>query len=150
MSNTSTANCPASGACWKIPRRFSAIGFDTGFLCNYRGWQTLRDDDLGPLWEHFVLNEIQARMQDRRILYWRDKRGHEVDFVLAHKRRMPTAIECKWKADRFDPAGLQAFRRQYPVGDNFVVAQDVDAPYSRHYGAVSVRYVALSDLVAAL
>jgi predicted AAA+ superfamily ATPase len=24
-------------------------GFDTGFICYYRGWQDLRDDDLGTL-----------------------------------------------------------------------------------------------------
>lgn len=109
-------------------------GFDTGFVCTYRGWQSLRDDDLGPLWEHFVLNEMHAKTQDRNVLYWRDKRGHEVDFVLARRRQAPTAIECKWKAARFEPSGMCAFRRQYPSSDNLVVAQDVDRPYSRTHG----------------
>src|SRR5215472_4672714 len=40
-------------------------GFDTGFVCYYRGWQELREDDLGILWEHFVLNEMMARLQTR-------------------------------------------------------------------------------------
>lgn len=123
-------------------------GFDTGFVCYYRGWQSLRDDDLGHLWEHFVLNEVQAKTQDRNLLYWRDKRGHEVDFVLVGKRSAPTAIECKWKADRFEPAGMRAFRRQYPKGDNLVVAQDVDRPYSQTHGDLSVRYAGLQDLLA--
>jgi len=35
--------------------------------------------------EHFVLNEMQAHMQAREVRYWRDKRGHEVDFVLARR-----------------------------------------------------------------
>jgi predicted AAA+ superfamily ATPase len=122
-------------------------GFDTGFVCTFRGWQSLRDDDLGPLWEHFVLNEMQARMQDRRVMYWRDKRHHEVDFVATGERQAPTAIECKWKADRFEPAGIKAFRRQYPTGENVVVAQDVDRPYSRNYGDLSVRFVGLDDLL---
>jgi hypothetical protein len=39
--------------------------FDTGFICYYRGWQDLRDDDLETWWEHFVLNEIMARSQSR-------------------------------------------------------------------------------------
>ena len=39
----------------------TVYGFDTGFICYYRDWQELRDDDLGILWEHFVLNEITAR-----------------------------------------------------------------------------------------
>jgi predicted AAA+ superfamily ATPase len=38
------------------------------------------------LWEHFVLNEIIARSQSREVFYWRDKRGHEVDFVIATHR----------------------------------------------------------------
>lgn len=122
-------------------------GFDTGFVCTYRGWQSLRDEDLGHLWEHVVLNEVMARTQDRNLLYWRDKRGHEVDFVLAGRRRAPVAIECKWKANRFEPSGMRAFRRQYAQGDNLVVAQDVDRSYSRNHGGLSVRYVALDDLL---
>ena len=122
-------------------------GFDTGFVCTHRDWQRLRDDDLGPLWEHFVLNEVQAASQGRNLLYWRDKRGHEVDFVLARRRQVPVAIECKWKADRFDPAGMLAFRRQYPKGENLVVAQDVDRAYSRRYGDLAVRFVGLRHLL---
>src|SRR6266576_3338956 len=64
-------------------------GFDTDFICYHRGWQDLRDDDLGTLWEHFVLNEIMARSQSREVFYWRDKRGHEVDFVIATHRKRP-------------------------------------------------------------
>src|SRR5256886_3158391 len=50
-------------------------------------WQELREEDLGALWEHFVLNEIMARLQSREVFYWRDKRGHEIDFVLASRRK---------------------------------------------------------------
>lgn len=71
-------------------------GFDTGFVCYYRGWHDLRREDLGLLWEHYVLNEIQAHLQTRQINYWRDKRGHEIDFVLARRNQPPIAIECKW------------------------------------------------------
>jgi len=92
-------------------------GFDTGFICYYRGWQDLRDDDLGTLWEHFVLNEIMARSQSREVFYWRDKRGHEVDFVIATHRKRPAAIECKRSANNFDPTNLIAFRFQHPEGD---------------------------------
>ena len=70
--------------------------FDTGFACYYRGWTSLRQEDLGLLWEHLVLNELQAHLQTRRIGYWRDKRGHEIDFVLARRGQAPLALECKW------------------------------------------------------
>ena len=122
-------------------------GFDTGFVCYHRGWHSLRREDMGVLWEHFVLNEIQASLQDRGIRYWRDKRGHEVDFVWARRGAAPAAIECKWSADNLDSGNLEAFRRRYPGGDNFVVAQDVDRSFSRKCGKISVRFVGLRSLV---
>lgn len=120
-------------------------GFDTGFVCFYRGWQELRQEDLGILWEHFVLNEIMARLQSREVFYWRDKRGHEVDFVLASRRKKPLAIECKWSANDFDPTNLQAFRLQHPQGENVVVAQDVGRAFSRTCGDISVRFESLTS-----
>src|SRR2546428_4151035 len=45
-------------------------------------------------------------------------RGHEVDFVLASRRKRPLAIECKWSAGSFDVANLRAFRQQHAEGDN--------------------------------
>ena len=125
-------------------------GFDTGFVCYYRGWKELRDDDLGILWEHFVLNEIMARLQTREIFYWRDKRGHEVDFILARRRKRPTAIECKWSADKFDPSNLEAFRRQHPEGENIVLAGDVKQSFARNYGALKVRFDVLGSFVEQL
>lgn len=122
--------------------------FDTGFIAYHRGWYTLRDDDLGTLWEHFVLNEIQARLQTRRILYWRDKRGHEVDFVLVHRGSgQITAIECKWRASRSTPGGLSLFHRRYPAAACFVVASDVDRPFRRRTGEMDVTFIGLSDLI---
>lgn len=121
--------------------------FDTGFFCYYRGWNDLRREDLGILWEHFVLNELHAYLQSPRICYWRDKRGHEVDFVLAQRGRKHIAIECKWSADEFDATNLQAFCRQYPEGEIFVVDNDVERPFSRKYGETSVRFVGLPVLL---
>lgn len=123
-------------------------GFDTGFVCYYRGWQELRREDLGILWEHFVLNEIMALLQTREVFYWRDKHGHEVDFVLATKRSSPMALECKWSAEGFDPQNIMAFRRQYPAGSNVVVARDISRPYYRNYGDVRVLYEGLAMFVA--
>lgn len=120
-------------------------GFDTGFVAWSRGWTELRQEDLDLLWEHFVLNEIMAARQTREIYYWRDKRGHEVDFVLAPKRGGPVAVECKWSAAAFDPAGFRAFRHHYPEGENIVLAQDVDRPVLRRYGEMEVRFERLSD-----
>jgi predicted AAA+ superfamily ATPase len=126
-------------------------GFDTGFVCHYRGWDRLREEDLGLLWEHLVLNELLAHLQGRPLHYWRDKERHELDFVLAKDPAAPMAIEVKWRADAFDPVNLKAFRRLYPEGANVLVAHDVDRPYSRRYGELPVRIMGISqvpDLVA--
>jgi hypothetical protein len=121
--------------------------FDTGFICYYRGWRDLRTEDLGLLWEHYVLNELHASLQNRSVRYWRDKRGHEVDFILPERGRRPVAIECKWSANGFDPASLLAFRKQYPDGENFVVAHDVVKAFKRSYDDIVVNFVGLSDLI---
>jgi predicted AAA+ superfamily ATPase len=123
------------------------FAFDTGFVCYLRGWYELRAEDLGTLWEHLVLNEMQANLQTREINYWRDKRGHEVDFVYVRRGQQPDTIECKWTANEFKPRNIQAFRRQYPEGHNWVVATDIDQEYVRRYRDVEVRFVSLPKLI---
>ena len=124
--------------------------FDTGFVCHYRGWTSLRDEDLGLLWEHLVLNELQAQLQLRDIYYWRDKKGHEVDFVIPLRGGRLIAIECKWRAAEFEPRNLQALLRRYPETRCFMVANDVREPYTRRYGEAAVRFVGLRGLIAEL
>lgn len=125
-------------------------GFDTGFVCYYKGWFSLRPEDLGLLWEHYVLNEIHANFQTRRINYWRDKRGHEVDFVMAPRHLPPIAIECKWSASDFDPAAIRAFRKQYAEGENLVVAQDVDRAFRKSHRDLQIVFVNLRGLIRRL
>ena len=125
-------------------------GFDTGFVCLFKGWSHLREEDRGALWEHFVLNEYLAHAQRRDVRYWRDKRGHEVDFVIERRSAPPVAIECKWRADGFDARNVRAFRARYPGGDNFVVTNDTTTSYVRNARGVDVRFVNLSDMVRRL
>ena len=125
-------------------------GFDTGFVCYYRGWHELRREDMGLLWEHYVLNEIQGRLQVRNVMYWRDKRGHEIDFVVAGRGRPPVAIECKWSAAEFEPGNLKRFRERYPEGDSLVAAADVEKPFVRNYKGIEVTFVSLTGLIDAL
>lgn len=125
-------------------------GFDTGFVCYFRGWHHPRRDDLGLLWEHYVLNELHARLQSRRINYWRDKQGHEVDFVLARAGQPPLAIECKWSASDLDPGALKAFAARYPEAGHFVIAQDVQRAHVKNYGALRVTVTGLDDFIGQL
>jgi predicted AAA+ superfamily ATPase len=124
--------------------------FDTGFVCQHRGWRDLRREDMGGLFEHLVLNELQALLGARRsIHYWRSKAGSEVDFVLDSPGRT-IAVECKWSAGSFEPGGLQSFRRRHPGRLNAVVAADVERPFERRYGAMRVRFLGLGDLAGLL
>jgi hypothetical protein len=125
-------------------------GFDSGFVCYYRGWHELRTQDLGQLWEHFVLNELHAQLRTRDVFYWRDKRGHEVDFILQQREQNPIAIECKWSATSFEPEGVLAFWRQYPKAKLFVVSQDVDRPFTRTISGMPLRFVNLETLIQLL
>ena len=124
--------------------------FDTGFVSYFRGWHTLREDDLGHLWEHWVLNELHSHLQSATVRYWRDKRGHEIDFVLTPRGRKPIAIECKWKDDQFEPANLKAFRNQYPEGPNWIVCQNTDRSYTRTYDKLKAEFISLKTLVMRL
>lgn len=122
-------------------------GFDTGFVCAHRGWTHLRPEDRGHLWEHYVLNELTARLQTTAMLrYWRDKQGHEVDFIWTPRGRPPFAIECKWSARDFDPGNLAVFARAYPKAELRVVAQDAQPAFARQHGQMKIRFVSLSTL----
>ena len=125
-------------------------GFDTGFVCHHKGWDRLRRDDMDLLWEHFVLNEIHSRLQTRRVLYWRDKRDHEVDFVVSRTGRNPIAIECKWSATDFDAKSMVAFHHQYPSSNLLVVAHDVERSFRRSYRGAVVTFVGLAGLIERL
>lgn len=103
-----------------------AYAFDTGFVCYARGWDHLREDDRGTLWEHLVLDTLLAVCPVNQVHFWRDGRHREVDFVVPRTRDRVDAFECKWQALSPGLAGLQTFRRAYPDGDNYVVTPQAD------------------------
>jgi len=127
----------------KMPK---AYAFDTGFVSFARGWEPLRAEDLGVLWEHLVLEHLQARLPDRPIHYWRDKAGHEVDFLMPFGRARVDAIECKWDPAAFDPASLKLFRTHYPEGRNFLVTPSSLPAHRRSFGSLEISVCGLAAL----
>lgn len=119
----------------KMPKVY---GFDTGFITFVRGWDSLRQQDHGVLWEHLVLEHLQAHLSQDTIRYWRDKVGREVDFVLVRRRDRVDAVECKWDPAEFDPAALKVFRSYYPKGENYLVSPVSDDAYAKRVGGVIV------------
>ena len=97
-----------------------------------------------------MLNECLGHTGSRRVFYWRDRHGHEIDFVFAAPNRVPVAVECKWRTDGFNPRNTLAFRKQYPEGANYVVTAEADRSEIRDYDGTSIRFVGLSELVPAI
>ena len=127
----------------KMPK---AYAFDTGFVSFARGWDPLRSEDLGVLWEHLVLEHLQAVFPDVPIRYWRDKSGREMDFVLTRRRDEVDAIECKWDPGAFDGSALRVFRGYYPKGRNYLVTPSGDPGYAKRYGKLEVRICTPAEL----
>ena len=124
--------------------------FDTGFVSFFKGWHRLRQDDMGLLWEHFVLTEIIARLQTQSIQYWRDKQGHEIDFIYQPRTGDPVTIECKYTDGNFSPRNLKAFRKRYPKGKNFVVISRLPRSYIKDFDGLETEFVDLPGLIEAL
>ena len=120
--------------------------FDMGFVSFARGWDPLRPEDCGTLWEHLVLEHLQAHFPDTPIRYWRDKPGREVDFILARRRDEVDAVECKWVPGAFDSTALKLFRSYYPKGRNYLVTPSGDPAYTMRYGNLKVRVCTPSGL----
>ncbi|OIO39251.1 MAG: hypothetical protein AUJ72_01095 [Candidatus Omnitrophica bacterium CG1_02_46_14] len=120
----------------KMPKIY---GFDTGFVTFVRGWDPLRPQDYGVLWEHLVLEHLQAYFPNDAIRYWRDKTGREVDFVLARRRDEIHAVECKWNPSDFDPSALKVFRSYYPKGENYLVTPSPGQAYFKRFGSLTVK-----------
>jgi hypothetical protein len=120
----------------KMPKVY---GFDSGFVSFCRGWDPLRTDDCGALWEHLVLETLQAYRPDSPIQYWRDASGREIDFVLPGNRNRVDAVECKWNQNQFDPTALKVFRTYYPEGVNYVISPITSAPYTTKAGGLDVH-----------
>jgi len=119
----------------KMPKVYA---FDTGFVSFSRGWDPLRPEDFGLLWEHIVLEYIQAHGHILKINYWRDTAGREIDFVIAHGRDDVDAIECKWDPMQFEPAGLKIFRSYYPRGTNFLLSPITGSGYWKNISGLEI------------
>ncbi len=134
----------------EITRAPKIYGFDTGFVCFFKGWAQLRPDDFGILWEHFVLNEMMSRLQTITVSYWRTKQKKEIDFIVTKRSGEIFAIECKWKYRQVDTSAFAEFSRYYPSAKLIVVAQDVERPFKQKKGNIELSVVSLEGLLKLL
>lgn len=137
------------GSASELVHQPKIYGFDTGFVCHARGWDSLRAEDYGTLWEHVVLETLISTPLEQ-LGYWRDKAQREVDFVVPRGRGRVDAIECKWSPSGFSPRGLQAFRAHYPSGSNYLVVPNAPERYVRDHAGLEVEVISLEALAQQL
>ena len=113
----------------EIVSRPKCYAFDTGFVTFEKGWDRIRDEDRGLLWEHLVLDSLRFRVADEDLFYWQDKSRREVDFVIRRGRNRMDTVECKTNPDKIDAAAVEVFRNLYPDGENYIVSPAVKKPY---------------------
>lgn len=130
----------------EIVSRPRCYAFDTGFVTFEKGWDTLRDDDRGLLWEHLVLDSLRFRFADEDIFYWQDKSRREVDFVIRRGRDRVDVVECKINPDKFDAAPVVVLRGLYPKGDNYIASPAVKKPYKVRRGKLVFTACSTRDL----
>ena len=130
----------------ELVKMAKVYAFDTGFVSFARGWDPLRAEDFGVLWEHVVLEHLQAHFPDMPVRYWRDKAGRELDYVLTHRRDEVDAIECKRDAASFDSFSLEVFRSYYRNGRNYLVTPSGEPAYMKRYGKLEVKICTPADL----
>jgi len=130
----------------EITHRPKCYAFDTGFVTFIKGWDSIRESDRGILWEHVVLDILRTIFGDQNLLYWRDKSGREIDFVIKGKGQKVTVIECKINPDSFTTVNLEVFRSLYDEGVNYVVSPNVKTPYQRRYGNHVVNFISVKQL----
>lgn len=126
--------------------------FDTGFVRHARGLSAPRPEDYGLFWEHYVLNEVQARASWLEPLHWRTKQGQEVDFVFDLGPQGLVAAECKWsEASLREMRGLRAFKQAYPAATALVVVPRLDREHTIGLGGSQQgRVTDLEGLLARL
>jgi predicted AAA+ superfamily ATPase len=120
--------------------------FDTGMIAHIRGWEKIREDDRGHLWENLVMDEIRTSYPPSTIHYWRDKNGREVDFVREGRDGKADAYEAKINPDSFSTASLSAFRSRYPDGNNYLVCPYVKEPYTFMMNGFAVHVCSTTHL----
>lgn len=136
----------ADGGRREIVAQPKAYGFDTGFVAYARSWTDLRPTDLGPLWEHLVLETLRSFTADKDIHFWRDKQQTEIDFVIPRNRSSIDAIECKWSTTTATTHNFQKFRANYPDGKNILVSNQEADTYVRTIEGMEITFTNLLGL----
>jgi uncharacterized protein len=132
------------GRAHELTKQPKVYAFDTGFVCHARGWGELRPEDGGHLLENLALESLQASSKNPSLFYWRTKQQREIDLVATLPGRVD-AIECKWRSHLFSPDHLHAFRKEHPIGRNWLVTADGGRPRTERFDEMEVNVVPIEQ-----
>ena len=125
----------------EITARPKVYAFDTGFVTFVKGWNEIRAEDKGLLWEHLVLDMIRSYLPGQKIYYWRDKSNREVDFVLPKSDGRVDIIECKINPDYLSTIPIKSFQEIYPKGLNICYSPYIQDTYSSRKNNLRVDFI---------
>jgi len=125
----------------EIVKRPKSYAFDTGFVTHIKGWNEIRETDLGLLWEHLVLDML--RVAFGKVYYWLDKEKNEIDFIVREQDDTIHTIECKINPDKYLNKATQKFRAFYPKGRNLCFSPHIKTPYQLNFGNIEVEFLSV-------
>jgi predicted AAA+ superfamily ATPase len=122
----------------EVVKRPKVYAFDTGFVSYVRGWNEIRENDRGILWEHLVLDMLRVSFD--KVYYWTDKYRNEIDFIVKKTGGYVHTIECKINPAKYSPSAVKKFREYYPKGNNFCYSPHIKNPYKISFGSIEVSF----------
>jgi len=131
----------------EIVQRPKSYCFDTGMVSFVKGWNDIRQDDRGLLWEHLVLDMLRSHVPNNQLFYWRDKSNREIDFVIKRPGNSVDIIECKVNPDHLSLKPLLIFREIYPNGKNYCYSPFIDESYSIEKNDLKIKYIGKLDQI---
>jgi len=131
----------------EITQKPKCYAFDTGFVSFIKGWDSIREDDRGLLWEHLVLDTLRTIEHENNLFFWRDKSGREIDFVIKRDRHNVDAFECKVNPTNFSTKTLKVFREIYPHGRNICISPNISESYRIRRENLLVEFHSLQSLL---
>lgn len=95
-----------------------------------------------------MLDTLLTRFPENDVLYWQDKAGREVDFVIRRTEGRVDLVECKLNPDKLNATPVAAFRERYPNGDNYVATPLAREPYRMRRGGLTFVVCSSGDIGA--
>ena len=127
----------------EIIKRPKVYGFDTGFVTFIKGWNEIREDDRGLLWEHLVLDMLKVSFS--KVWYWRNNEKDEIDFIVKGTGENVHTIECKINPEKYNSSAVRKFRKLYPSGKNYCYSPLILKPYKISTGGIEVVFQNITE-----